>query len=97
MIEASFGGIQFCFIFFYFDRFQFKNHPFFDINTTNSSGLSKQNPPHFLTQFWIESPPDHLYLTALRKKEDMVMNGRFEFSEENMMINAILLTLISRK
>ena len=83
--------------FLLFDRFQFKKYPFFEIVTTNSSGLYKQNLPHFLTQFWFDSPPDHAYLTALRKKEDMVMNGRFEFREENMTINAIILTLISRK
>ena len=91
MIEASLGGRQFCFIFFFFMIvFNSKNIHF-------SSGLSKQNLPHFLTQFWFESPPDHAYLAALRKKEDMVMNGRFEFREENMTINAIILTLISRK
>ena len=77
----------------FFNRFKFKN----DIKTTNSRDLDKQNIPHFLTQFWFEGPIDTSYLTALRKNEDMVMNGRFEFREENMMINAILSTLISRK
>ena len=97
MIEASFGGIQFCFIFFLFDRFQFKNHPFFGIDTTNSTGLDKPNMPHFLTRFWFASSPYPSELTSLRNKEDIAMNGRFEFREENMLINAILLTLISRK
>ena len=97
MIEASFGGSQYGCIFYLFDRFQFKKYPFFEIDTLNSSGLSKQNLPHFLTQFWMESPPDHSSLTALRKKEGMVMNGRFQFREEKLMIKAILLTLISRE
>ena len=77
----------------FFNRFKFKN----DIKTTNSRDLDKQNIPHFLARFWFEGPIDSSYLTALRKNEDMVMNGRFEFREDNMMSDAILSTLISRK
>ena len=59
MFEASFGGRQFCLMFFFFlIVFNSKNHPFFEIDTTTCTGLYKQNLPHFLTQFWLESPPD---------------------------------------
>ena len=78
---------------FFFDRFKFKNY----LKTTNARDLDKQNLPQFLPQFWFEGPIDPSYLTALRKNEHTVMNGRFEFREDNMMANAIILRLISRK
>ena len=85
---------NFLFIFSIFDRFQFKNYIFFQINTTNSSSHSKQNLPQFLTHFWFEDPLDPSYLTALKKNRNLgdewpfwIQGGKYDDYRNSFNVN----------